>query len=338
MKIHRENFWNQYRQAFGKVNQKTVDAIEFLLAQFEVTRLSRSQIAYLFATIKHETAGTFLPIYERGPKSYFNKYDGRASLGNTKAGDGYRFRGRGFVQLTGRTNYERYGIADTPDSALEPVTAFHILVDGTTRGVFTGVSLDKYVNSSKTDYTNARRVINGTDKAVLIAGYARTFEKILKASAATPVENATKTPDKPQANSPDGSLPNTLQQNADTIVNAGDMAPKNEQDVTKPVTQAGPPPYNGIGFWATIKKDLTVATGGNLTFSGISEYAQQASGWPEWVVGLIGKVAIGALIATLGYFVFRVIHYLVDGWKQRELVKLKAMINTDINRKNIEFK
>jgi putative chitinase len=189
MNINRENFWNSYRQAFGKVNQKTVDAIEFLLAQFETVKLSRPQTAYLLATIKHETSNTFLPIYEKGSKSYFNKYNGRIDLGNTKAGDGYRYRGRGFVQLTGRTNYERYGIDATPDSALEPGTAFHILVDGTTKGVFTGVRLDKHINSSKTDYTNARRVVNGTDKASLIAGYARTFERILKDSAAAKSDN-----------------------------------------------------------------------------------------------------------------------------------------------------
>lgn len=179
--FNRQSFWSGYRKAFSKVSQKTVDAVNFLLDSFESTKLSRPQIAYLFATIKHETAHTYLPIYEKGPRSYFNKYDGR--LGNTKPGDGYKYRGAGYVQLTGKTNYEKYGIADNPAAALEPVTAFHILVDGTTKGTFTGQRLDKYINSSKTDYTGARRVINGTDRAALIAGYARQFEQILKDSA-----------------------------------------------------------------------------------------------------------------------------------------------------------
>lgn len=181
MKFNREQFWKEYRKAFGKVTQKTVDAIEFLLSSFEATKLTRPQIAYLLATVKHETANTYLPIYEKGPKSYFNKYDGR--LGNNKPGDGYRYRGAGFVQLTGRTNFAKYGIDDNPAAALEPVTAFHILVDGSTKGVFTGQRLDKFINSSKTDYTGARRVINGTDKADLIAGYARTFQTILTSAA-----------------------------------------------------------------------------------------------------------------------------------------------------------
>lgn len=98
-----------------------------------------------------------------------------------------------------------------------------------------------------------------------------------------------------------------------------------------------PQPYQGVGFWAVIKRDLTAATGGNLTFSGLSEYAQQASGWPEWVIAMLGKLAVGALIATVGYFVFRVVHYLVDSWKQKERVKLLATINTDPATKDLKL-
>jgi hypothetical protein len=79
-------------------------------------------------TIAVETGG-FLPISEIGPRVYFNMYEGRADLGNTQAGDGYRFRGRGYIQLTGRHNYTVYGdmlglpLADDPDQALDPAVA-----------------------------------------------------------------------------------------------------------------------------------------------------------------------------------------------------------------------
>jgi hypothetical protein len=93
---------------------------------------------------------------------------------------------------------------------------------------------------------------------------------------------------------------------------------KNEQSVTEPAKVTAPEPYMGVGFWGVIKRDLAAATGGNLTFSSLAEYAQQASGWPEWVVGILSKLAIGVLIATFGYFLFRVVHYLVDTEKRPE--------------------
>ena len=181
MKFNRATFWGEYRKRFGKPTQAKVDAIEFLLTGFETQWKDLRQIAYALATIKHETANTFLPIYEKGAKSYFNKYEGRSDLGNTKPGDGYLFRGRGYVQITGRRNYTYFGIASDPDAALDKQTAFDIMTRGMASGRFTGKKLSAYINATKCDYIDARRVINGTDKALLIAGYARDFEKCLVA-------------------------------------------------------------------------------------------------------------------------------------------------------------
>lgn len=83
------------------------------------------------------TVGTevpaFQPISELGGPAYLARYDGRSSLGNTEPGDGARFKGRGFIQLTGRANYDAAGQAlglfllDSPELALEPHTAARIL-------------------------------------------------------------------------------------------------------------------------------------------------------------------------------------------------------------------
>lgn len=85
------------------------------------------------ATIAVET-GTFTPIKERGGPSYItNLYENRKDLGNTQTGDGDRFRGRGFVQITGRANYTHYGtemgrdLVSNPDLALDPAVAAEVL-------------------------------------------------------------------------------------------------------------------------------------------------------------------------------------------------------------------
>lgn len=155
----------------------------------------RNQAAYLLATAYHETAHTMKPIKERGGDAYFHKmYDINGSrpkvaraLGNLRAGDGARFAGRGYVQTTGRTNYGRLGKAvgadliANPSRAMEPEIAAIALVHGTMEGWWTGKRLDKYVTLQKSDFYNARRTVNGVDRASLIDGYARQYDAFLKA-------------------------------------------------------------------------------------------------------------------------------------------------------------
>ena len=183
-------FYDHVRSALmgGRMPQTYVDGCNALAAAFHGTV---DEFAYVLATAHHETAHTMQPIYERGPKSYFAKYDGRRDLGNTVPGDGFRYRGRGYVQITGRLNYERYGIADRPDDALKPDIAAKIIVDGMRRGVFTGKSLANYFGVGKADPVGARRIINGTDKAKLIASHWHVFKTALEAEDAAdpaPVE------------------------------------------------------------------------------------------------------------------------------------------------------
>ena len=114
---------------------------------------------------------------------------GRDNLGNTMPGDGALFLGRGYVQITGRTNYQRaadatgYPLVGNPDLTLRPDIAAEILRSGMVDGWFVpGHTLERYLPEaigSREQFTAARRIINGTDKASLIAGYALDFQAAL---------------------------------------------------------------------------------------------------------------------------------------------------------------
>ena len=148
-------------------------------------------LAYMLATVKHECADVWRPIAEIGFRGYFRKYESNTALGqrlgNTQPGDGYLFRGRGYVQITGRGNYLRLGtrlgtpLLLKPDAALLPATAYRILSVGMREGLFTGKRLIDYINARGCDYLGARRIINGQDDAALIAGYAVKIEAALQA-------------------------------------------------------------------------------------------------------------------------------------------------------------
>ena len=87
------------------------------------------RLAHFLAQAGHESAG-FARMFEIwGPTAAQRRYEGRADLGNVQQGDGFRYRGRGILQITGRENYRRFGkligvdIESQPDRAAEPGVA-----------------------------------------------------------------------------------------------------------------------------------------------------------------------------------------------------------------------
>ena len=179
------------RLKFGSLSQEAVDNINLIVETCEKYNLTYPQASYVLATTYHETAHTFKPIEEYGGDKYLSKYDtGRLAkaLGNTPQadGDGIKYAGKGYVMITGYANYkfagEQLGIdlINNPDLALQPKYAAEILVNGSKQGWFTSKTLKDYINDNKKDYYNARRVINGLDKAQQIADIAVVFEKALR--------------------------------------------------------------------------------------------------------------------------------------------------------------
>jgi putative chitinase len=130
----------------------------------------KAMILMALATIGAET-GSFLPISE-GPSPYntspggqaFDLYDSRADLGNLGPPDGERFKGRGFIQLTGRSNYTLHGAAiglgprliTEPDLANDPGIAARLLASFLKRQ-------EEKIRAALADHDlgEARRLVNG---------------------------------------------------------------------------------------------------------------------------------------------------------------------------------
>jgi hypothetical protein len=164
----------------GSFEQKQVDGLNAILDKWVEKGLKDLRwLAYMLATTFHETAQTMQPIEEFG-KGRGKRY------GIPDRVTGKAYYGRGYVQLTWKANYETMGrllnhdLVRKPELALRPDVAAEIMFEGMTtslslRGDFTGRSLEQYFNATTTDWVNARRIINGTDRAEKIAKEAEKF-------------------------------------------------------------------------------------------------------------------------------------------------------------------
>ena len=191
-------FFSTIRRSFGPLRQDQVDGFNVLLSAIEERCSSVPEAAYLLATAWHETAFTMQPVRETLASSdedaiarlEFAWRRGKLrSVKNPywrKDREGQSWLGRGYVQLTHRQNYERMGrrlgvdLVSNPGLAMVPSISADILIVGAQEGLFTGRRLSEFVGAGKRDYTSARRVINGLDKAGKIAEYARGFERAIR--------------------------------------------------------------------------------------------------------------------------------------------------------------
>lgn len=187
IKVNRKLFFDGHRTHFGKLIQDQVDALEELLSYMEQdARLTDVRwAAYMFATVKLETGDTFRPIREYG-RGKGRKY------GIPHPKTGLVYYGRGLTQNTWYENYlaltqawnkqhpdEQLDFTKNPDLFLEMRYSYWAMSYGMRTGLYTGKRLSHYINDKGCNYVLARKIINGQDKAQLIAGWAKSFEGIL---------------------------------------------------------------------------------------------------------------------------------------------------------------
>ena len=135
---------------------------------------NEDQIDYITATAMWETNHTCLPVKE----AYWLSEAWRKRHLRY-----YPYYGRGLVQITWKNNYERFGklldidLVNSPDMALDIKYAVKILVIGMRDGLFTGFKLSQFIGRDRhTNFIGARSIVNGRDKAHVIASMARDIK------------------------------------------------------------------------------------------------------------------------------------------------------------------
>ncbi|MBP1859795.1 glycoside hydrolase family 19 protein [Rhizobium herbae] len=179
----------------GILTQGQVDGMAAILDRWALmpATADRRWLAYMLATAHHETGRTMQPVRETFAASDDRAIailDAALRRGRMPSvsvpywrrdAEGKSWLGRGLVQLTHRANYEKMAKATgidlvaRPERAMELAVAVDILFKGMESGAFTGKRLGDYFSAAKEDWTGARRIINGRDRAALVAGYGKRY-------------------------------------------------------------------------------------------------------------------------------------------------------------------
>jgi hypothetical protein len=162
--------------AYDLTREQSVDLIVKTALEYGIT--DKRQIAYMLASAEYETGNFRTAFEDDGPnQARIRGYSG-----------GENDYGRGYVQATHDHRYAAIDnalghngqlIADPDLAARDANLGAQLLVVGMSRGIYTGVGLDRYINANGADYLGARAIVNGNDKDSLIASYAERWERDL---------------------------------------------------------------------------------------------------------------------------------------------------------------
>jgi len=178
MAIDRKKFFDGIRgnPFAGHISEGQFDGLTRILDEWERRKLTDTRwLSYILATAFHETGQTMQPVREGGGEAYL------------RGKDYYPWVGEGLVQVTWEVNHRKFG-ATAPGQLMTWPIALKALFDGMIKGMFTTKKLSDYFNSQTTDWINARRIVNGTDRAAVIASYARAFHAAILAAEVAPTK------------------------------------------------------------------------------------------------------------------------------------------------------
>jgi predicted chitinase len=197
-KVNRAKFFAAFRPEFGALDNSQVQGYNAIFDYWDKSNLTDNRwLAYVLATAFHETGEDMQPVREgfastdQGSINAVTSLYNRGIIGENYAlpeANGKSYFGRGLVQITWGDNYKKLGQAigignqlyDNPSLALNMEVAVKILFVGMVDGLYAPVhSLRKYFFEDRTDWVNARKIINWLDKADLVAGYGQKFFKCL---------------------------------------------------------------------------------------------------------------------------------------------------------------
>lgn len=161
----------KFKKAFPSYSQTQYNNAKSILDYAVTLTTDKNQLAYILATAVGES--NMKPIKEKRARQGTHLWDVQEKYW------GSNFMGRGYVQLTWKTNYQKFktllgvDFVGNPELVMNPVYAAKIIAIGMKKGKFTGVGLDRYITSTKVDFYNARRIINSVDRASTFEGYAK---------------------------------------------------------------------------------------------------------------------------------------------------------------------
>jgi putative chitinase len=190
--IDRISFYAKVSNSFGSLKQTQVEGFDAILNEWQKKDLKDMRwLAYILATVWHETAKTMQPVEEFG-RGKGKDYGKKLKMGSGPHDrSGYTtpdkiYYGRGHTQNTWYENYEAltkaaqrqgfmWDFLNQPELLLETEPSIWATFYAMTTGLYTGRKLSNYFNDVMDDNINARRIINGNDQAERIKGYALSF-------------------------------------------------------------------------------------------------------------------------------------------------------------------